>query len=118
MSEVGWVDKLSRLIFGKREESLVGLGGERRIQLTLFIPSVDRDSKPIDQVLWRRGALEWLGQAFGGGTAFPPGHGVWRDDGRNGRLVFDETIVIFSYVAEAVLRANKDSLRQFMTNMG
>ncbi|HEY5867182.1 MAG TPA: hypothetical protein VI542_16800 [Candidatus Tectomicrobia bacterium] len=39
--------------------------------LVLFIPSVDRDSQPIDQDTWVYRALETLGELFGGATAFP-----------------------------------------------
>jgi hypothetical protein len=41
--------------------------------LVLFIPSVDRDSQPIDQDTWVHRALETLGELFGGATAFPQG---------------------------------------------
>ena len=41
--------------------------------LVLFIPSVDRDAKPIDQHKWEMAALEVLGKCFGGATAFPKG---------------------------------------------
>jgi hypothetical protein len=34
--------------------------------LVLFIPSVDRDSQPIDQDTWVHRALETLGELFGG----------------------------------------------------
>ena len=33
--------------------------------LVLFIPSVDRDSQPIDQATWVHRALETLGALFG-----------------------------------------------------
>jgi hypothetical protein len=57
--------------------------------LTLFIPSVDRDSQPIDQKKWEQAALELLGSYFGGATAFPKGRGVWRDDEQGGKLVYE-----------------------------
>src|SRR5712691_7650609 len=68
--------------------------------LVLFIPSVDRDSQPIDQDTWVHRALETLGALFGGATAFPQGQGVWRDDAQGGRLVFDEPVVINCYTSE------------------
>jgi hypothetical protein len=46
------------------------------VQLTLFVPSVDRASQPIDQAYWRDEALRTLGRLFRGATAFPPGRGV------------------------------------------
>ena len=41
--------------------------------LVLFIPSQDRDEKPIDQDHWKREALTALGKLFGGATAYPEG---------------------------------------------
>jgi hypothetical protein len=41
--------------------------------LVLFIPSVDRFEQPIDQETWVDRALNFLGSAFGGATAFPRG---------------------------------------------
>ena len=46
--------------------------------LVLFIPSVDRDEKPIEHDAWVTLALKVLGTLFGGATAFPQGRGVWR----------------------------------------
>ncbi|MGE5193660.1 MAG: hypothetical protein ACM3U2_14285, partial [Deltaproteobacteria bacterium] len=65
--------------------------------LVLFIPSRDRDERPIDQQEWVDEALTTLGTLFGGATAYPQGKGVWRDDARGGRLVFDEPVVIQCY---------------------
>lgn len=39
-----------------------------------------------------------MGKQFGGATAFPPARGVWRDDERKGELIYDETVIVFSYV--------------------
>ncbi len=46
------------------------------MQLTLFVPSVDRDGRPIPQPEWVEAALSTLGALFRGATAFPPGRGV------------------------------------------
>lgn len=40
------------------------------LQVTLFVPSVDRDGHPIDQGRWREEALRVFGRLFRGGTAF------------------------------------------------
>src|SRR5262249_44052036 len=86
--------------------------------LVLFIPSVDRDSQPIDQDTWVHRALETLGELFGGATAFPQGQGVWRDDAQGGRLVFDEPVVSNCYTSETLLEAQAPKLRQFLMDMG
>ena len=86
--------------------------------LVLFIPSVDRDSQPIDQETWVNRALEFLGSAFGGATAFPKAKGVWRDDERGGTLVFDEPVVVNCYTSEEAIEAGVAKLREFLVEMG
>ena len=98
------------------------LGGDfssGRIELRLFVPSVDRDGVPIDQEYWRNEALRLLGRLFGGATALPPGRGVWRDDERGGNLVFDETIVIYCSVDPVELTGDAmREMRRFLHRMG
>jgi len=86
--------------------------------LTLFIPSVDRDSQPIDQVKWENTTLEMLGSCFNGATAFPKGRGVWRDDQQAGKLIFDETIVVHCYTNLEALEKHRNALREFLNRLG
>lgn len=86
--------------------------------LVLFIPSVDRDSRPVDQPQWVDRALQMLGMTFGGATAFPRAMGVWRDDARGGMLVFDEPIVIQCYTSAALLERRAELLREFLVELG
>lgn len=86
--------------------------------LVLFIPSTDRDERPIDQNKWATESLEFLGTTFGGATAFPKAKGVWRDDGRGGRLVHDEPIVIQCYTSEEAIEKNVKKLGAFLRKMG
>ena len=89
------------------------------LQVTLFVPSVDRDRHPIDQALWREEVLRVFGRLFRGATAFPPGRGVWRDDARGGELVFDDTVLVTSYVDPAVLDGSSlRELRRFLHQLG
>lgn len=89
------------------------------VQFTLFVPSVDRESKPIDQTYWRDEALRTFGRLFRGATAFPPGRGVWRDDAAGGALVFDDTVLVTSYAAEADVDAPVlAELRGFLHRLG
>ena len=63
--------------------------------------------------------LRTLGRLFRGATAFPPGDGVWRDDERDGQLVFDRTVMVVSYVSPRVLSdAALRQLGQFLRRMG
>ena len=66
-------------------------------QVILFIPSKDRDGHEIDQAYWVDEGLRVVGQLFRGGTDFPPGKGVWRDDVRGGQLLFEATVMILSF---------------------
>ena len=70
----------------------------RRVLLVLFVPSADRDGHPVaEQASWVDDALATLGTLFGGATAYPRARGVWRDDERDGALVFDEPVVMHCY---------------------
>jgi len=73
------------------------------VQVTLFVPSVDRGGVAIDQGSWSEEALRVFRTLFRGATAFPPGRGVWRDDERGGLLVFDDTVLVTSYVDPGAL---------------
>jgi hypothetical protein len=46
--------------------------------------------------------------------------GVWRDDNRGGQLVFDDTQMVISYVAEGLLQdqAVVDQLKEFLWRLG
>jgi hypothetical protein len=86
--------------------------------IVLFIPSVDREETAIEQEAWVTASLKLLGTYFRGGTAFPQGRGVWRDDARGGRLVFDEPTVVQCYTKEALVDQHLEVLRDFLVQMG
>jgi hypothetical protein len=86
--------------------------------LVLFVPSVDRREQPIDQAYWESEALTVLGNLFGGATAFPQGRGVWRDDERGGRLVFDAPVIVQCYTSFEAIDQRADDLRSFLVRMG
>jgi len=89
------------------------------LQVTLFVPSVDREGLGIDQEYWREETLRTFGRLFRGATAFPPGRGVWRDDSRGGDLVFDDTILVTSYVVpRAFNKTAMRDLRRFLHRLG
>ena len=97
---------------------LFGAQKAESCMLVLFIPSVDRDHQPIDQLNWREAALQVLGRLFGGATAFPQGRGVWRDDTQDGKLIFDEPIMIQCYTGEQLIEANYAELKAFLVRLG
>jgi len=71
--------------------------------VVVFVPSKDRENKPIDQDMWVDEVLTMLGKAFRGATAYPRGRGVWRDDERGGVLVREEPVIVFSLCVRRVL---------------
>lgn len=81
--------------------------------LVLFVPSVDRYEKAIDQEYWVTEALATLGHLFGGATAFPQGRGVWRDDQRGGQLIFDAPVIVQCYTTEQALEDSADEFATF-----
>lgn len=92
----------------------------KALLLVLFVPSVDREARSVDQEGWTRKSLELLGKLFGGATAFPRAQGVWRDDERGGRLVWDEPVIVHCYASEVDLkrRAAQLAVGQFCREMG
>jgi hypothetical protein len=44
--------------------------------VVVFVPSEDRDGKPIEQEYWVDEVLTTLGRLFRGATAYPRGRGV------------------------------------------
>jgi hypothetical protein len=74
-------------------------------QLVIFVPSVDREGKAIEQDYWVDQILTTLGRLFRGATAYPRGRGVWRDDQHGGLLVKEEPVIVFSYAAPESLTA-------------
>jgi hypothetical protein len=95
--------------------------GRQRALVLLFIPSVERDgTTAVDQNRWSEDAMKMLGTVFGGATSFPRARGVWRDDERDGALVFDEPVMVWSLVAPESLNDEKtlDELQLFCRRMG
>lgn len=91
---------------------------DRPVLLVLFVPSTTRDDKPVDQSHWTREALAVLGTLFGGGTAFPPGRGVWRGDKGGGPLMYTDTTVVHCYTRSSILVHNFGALNEFLLRMG
>src|ERR1043166_3853448 len=93
---------------------LLGATKTESTLLVLFIPSKDRFDNEIDQDFWVDEALKMLGTHFRGGTAFPQGRGVWRDDAQGGILLYDNPVVIQCYTGEELLEKRGPELRSFL----
>jgi hypothetical protein len=98
--------------------SSLGAAKKASTLLVLFIPSRDRFGEAVDQEYWVDEALKVLGQHFSGGTAFPRGRGVWRDDARGGMLLYDNPVVMQCYTSEDLLEKHAADLRTFLIRMG
>lgn len=87
--------------------------------LQLFIPSADRYGVELpDQDQWVEKALGVLGTCFGGATAFPKARGVWRDDARDGELVFDNPVIVWCYTSLDASEQHQHALSAFLHDMG
>lgn len=87
--------------------------------LQLFIPSADRYGVELpDQDQWVEKALGVLGTCFGGATAFPKARGVWRDDARDGELVFDNPVIVWCYTSLDAIEQHQHALSAFLHDMG
>jgi len=87
--------------------------------LQLFIPSADRYGVQVpEQDEWVEKALAMLGTCFGGGTAFPKAKGVWRDDEREGELVYDEPVIMQCYTSLDAIEEHQDTFAEFLQEMG
>jgi hypothetical protein len=113
------VDNTARSMLMESRAERLGATHLGECLVVLFIPSVDREETAIDQEVWVTASLKMLGTYFRGGTAFPQGRGVWRDDARGGRLVFDEPTVVQCYTEEeALVDLHLEVLRDFLVQMG
>lgn len=87
--------------------------------VVVFVPSKDRDGQAIDQEFWVDEVLSTLGRLFRGGTAYPRGRGVWRDDERGGTLLKEEPVIVFSYAPEGALTVPAlEELYRTLSRMG
>ena len=87
--------------------------------IVLFVPSVDRDEKPIKHDKWVEEALTVFATLFRGATAYPRGRGMWRDEDRGGKLVLDEPTMVISYVERKLMNPrNLKALRRFLHRLG
>jgi hypothetical protein len=84
---------------------------------SIYVPNKDRDGVEIgDQRRWVLEALRLLGSVGGGATAMPPVEGVWLDE--RGDYVWENPIVVYSYIKPDDFIAHIGELRAFLHRMG
>ena len=119
-----WVDKSDAVgeTFAMPDfASRLGASRSESTLLVLYIPSADRNGKALakkEQGRWVRKSLEVLGRHMSGATAFPRGLGIWRDDARGGKLVWDRPVLVQCYTNEATIIEKSLPLRDFLVDMG
>lgn len=85
--------------------------------LTLYIPNRDRQGKELGtQRKWVLEAAEILAAIGGGVTIMPPAEGGWVDD--QGKIIWEDPVLVYSYVKPDRLVAELPRLRGFLHRMG
>ncbi|EMY71527.1 hypothetical protein [Leptospira vanthielii] len=85
--------------------------------LTLYIPSVDRYGKnSFDQEMWVKEAGVLLSAIGGGVTINPPSKGGWKSP--TGEIIWEDTIILYSYVDGESLAKNIKNLKKFLHRLG
>jgi len=86
-------------------------------RITIYVPSRDRDGRPVEFETWVRRALELLSQVGGGATRMPPAQGAWLNPDTNA-LIIEEVTLVYSYVDGDALARRLSDIRQLMHEMG
>jgi hypothetical protein len=101
-------------------DQVFGAGGSRVVEVTIFVPSADRDGKPIrDQEAWRERAMQVLAELYGGATALAPSDGIWKNP-QTGQMIREKPILVYTYVSEEAIHDLEKlaGLREFCLKMG
>lgn len=84
---------------------------------TVYVPNKDKDGAEIgNQRKWVLEAIQLLSEFNGGATAMPPVEGAWLND--EDRIIWENPIVVYSYIRPAEFRANLPRIREFLHRMG
>jgi hypothetical protein len=62
-------------------------------RITIYVPSRDRDGKPVEFESWVTRMLELLSQVGGGATRMPPAQGAWLNPDTQLLVIEDVTLV-------------------------
>jgi hypothetical protein len=86
-------------------------------RLTLYIPTEDRDGRPIpDRETWFQRGIELLTQVGGGATVMPC-RGAWYNS-RSGNIIQENIDVVYTFVKARGFQQNRASLRKFLHALG
>src|SRR5947207_3263290 len=83
----------------------------------IYVPNKDRLGSEIgNQRKWVLEAVGLLTEINGGATAMPPAEGAWRDEADG--IVWENPVVVYSYIQFDEFAANFGRLREFLHRMG
>lgn len=86
--------------------------------VAVFIPSKERDGRPLDHEYWRNEAVKVMSGLFGGATSVR-GLGGWLDAEQDGKVKEEDISMVFSFFAEQEWNEeNVLCLRDFLYRMG
>jgi hypothetical protein len=84
---------------------------------TIYVPNKDRNGEEIgNQRKWVLEAIRLLSEINGGATAMPPVEGAWLND--EGEVIWENPIVVYSFVKPAAFEENIPRLREFLHRLG
>jgi hypothetical protein len=87
-------------------------------ELRLYIPNKDRQSREFGcQRRWVLEAAELLAKIGGGVTMLPPAEGGWYDEA-NQMIVWENPILIYTYVKPDLFEIHLTELREFLHRLG
>lgn len=108
-------ERPARISLGKA----LGARGETSEQmLSLYVPNKDRHDVEIGtQRRWVLQAARLLADIGGGVTILPPCEGGWLNEA-DGRIVWEEPVVVYTYVKSESFLDNLPRLRELVHRMG
>ena len=86
-------------------------------QVTLYIPTRDRDGTLFDAQPWLEEALTLLAGIGGGATALAPASGAWINP-ETGTLVTETVHLIYAYSDPTALASGFRDIREFLHDLG
>jgi hypothetical protein len=99
-------------------EALGAFASESIQILTLYVPNKDRDGHTVgDHERWVKEAASLLARIGGGVTVMPPCRGGWLNPSTN-NIVWEEPILVYTYVKPDEFLALLPELKSFLHRMG
>jgi hypothetical protein len=99
-------------------EQLGAKAGTSVQSLTIYIPNKDRHGNEIgEQRKWVLEGARLLAEIGGGVTILPPVEGGWLDETK-GEIVWENPILIYTFIIPSKFKAKMIELRRFLHALG